>query len=65
MSDIKEKSRFILGITNSESNDSNDWRLDLFNNGVSQEVIIMQLKALIKSLKNNYFEDFNNKLIKK
>ena len=36
-----------------------DWDSNFFNNEVPRELIIMQMKALLNNLQNQYFNDFD------
>ena len=60
----KEKPIFAAVISGAEDIENKDWSISTINNGIPKEVVIMQLKSLIKNFENNYFNDFNNKLIK-
>ncbi len=60
---IDTMSRFALSITSYRNLDKElDWKVDTINLGIPTEVVIMQLKALIKNYEEGYFNNFNNKL---
>lgn len=60
---IDAMSRFALSITSYRNLDKElDWKVDTINLGIPTEVVIMQLKALIRNYEEGYFNNFNNKL---
>lgn len=64
MPEEKEKPMFLLGIIGFEIANWSNCRLDIFNSGIPEEIVVMQLKSLLKNYENKYFNKFNNKLLK-
>ncbi len=63
MIDNTEKPIFATVIRSSQiSQDSEDWKVDAINKGVPIEIVIMQLKSLIRNYENNYFDNFDSKI---
>ena len=63
MTDNTEKPIFAAVISSpTEYINDSEWKTNIINKGVPREVIIMQLKALIKNFENSYFSDFDNKI---
>lgn len=55
--------KFILGIIEHKTSEEEiDWYLKIINNNVPPEVVIMQLKSLIKNYEKMYFDEFTSKL---
>jgi len=60
-----EKQIFAVIIRDSLGNIENpDWKINILNQGVPTEVIIMQLKCLLRNFTSDYFSEFNSKLTK-
>ncbi len=63
MLDNKVKAKFAVVISESVNfAEGQNWTLNTINNGVPNEVVIMQLKSLLKNFENKYFNSFDNKI---
>ena len=56
-----EIGKYALAITIVESSDgARTGRLQMSNDGADEEIVIMKLKSLIRTLEQNYFKSFNS-----
>ncbi|MEK6857743.1 MAG: hypothetical protein AABX39_04110 [Nanoarchaeota archaeon] len=56
-----EIGKYALAITIVESSDgTRTGRLQMANDGADEEIVIMKLKSLVKTLEQNYFKSFNS-----
>ena len=58
--EANEIGRFVLGIRVFEHTDGRtEYQTQSVNQGVPVEIVIMQLKAFLKKLEKDYFDEFN------
>lgn len=61
----KEIGRFAFGIRLFRYSDGRtEWRLQSANEGVPNEIVIMQMKAFLRNLENDYFDNFDKNTAK-